>query len=129
MNLLGCFLNEDFLIWNILEIKFLSFLSLNLFIIQRTKSSILFQKSFLLFWKFRRRKSTWIAVEFIFLVSQKFVICKILNSLKPVWFTIDSSVLLNEGVRFFFHDICHLFGCIADCKNNIKGGYKRFPKY
>ena len=23
------------------------------------------------------------------------------------WFTIDSSVFLNEGVQLFFHDICH----------------------
>ena len=55
------------------------------------------------------------ALEFIFLVSQKFVIYNILNTLKLFWFTIDSSVLLNEGVQFFFHDICHFFVCIADC--------------
>ena len=40
-------------------------------------------------------------LEFIFLVSQKFVMYKILNTLKPFWFTIVSSVLLNEGVQFF----------------------------
>ena len=33
---------------------------------------------------------------------------------KLLWFAIDSSVLLNEGVQFFFNDICH-FLCIADC--------------
>ena len=53
-------------------------------------------------------------LEFIFLVSQKFVMYKILNTLKLFSFTIDSSVLLNEGVQFFFHDICHFFVCIAD---------------
>ena len=37
-------------------------------------------------------------LEFIFIVSQKFVIYKILNTLKPFWFAIDSSVLLNKGV-------------------------------
>ena len=31
----------------------------------------------------------------------------LLNTLKLFWFTIDSSVLLIEGARFFFHDICH----------------------
>ena len=74
-----------------------------------------FRAHFLLFQEFRRRKSTGIALEFLFLVSQKFVIYKILNTLKLFWFTIDSSVLLNEGVQFFFHDICHFFICIADC--------------
>ena len=53
-------------------------------------------------------------LEFIFLVSQKSVIYKLLNTPKPFWFTIDSSVLLNEGVQFFFHDICPFFVCIAD---------------
>ena len=48
-------------------------------------------------------------VVFIFLASQKFIIYKILNSLKLFWFTIDSSVLLNKGVQFFFHDISHFF--------------------
>ena len=28
-----------------------------------------------------------------------------------LWFTIDSSLLLNEGFRFFFH----FFVCIVDC--------------
>ena len=42
-----------------------------------------------------------------FLVSQKFVIYKILNTLKLFCFIIDSSVLLKEGVQFFFHGICH----------------------
>ena len=56
------------------------------------------------------------ALEFIFLVSQKFVrYKKKINTLKLRWFTIDSSVLLNEGVQFFFHDICHFFVCTADC--------------
>ena len=41
-----------------------------------------------------------------------------LNTLKLFWFTIDSSVLLNEGVQFFFHDIIsHFFVDIADCIN------------
>ena len=53
------------------------------------------------------------ALEFIFLVSQKFVIYNILNTLKLFWFTFDSSLLLNEGIQFFFHDICHFFVCIA----------------
>ena len=51
-------------------------------------------------------------LRFIF-VSQKFVIYKILNTLKLFWFTIDSFVLLNEGVPFFFHDIRHFFVCIG----------------
>ena len=45
-------------------------------------------------------------LKFIFLVLQKFLIYKILNTLKLFWFTIVSSVLLNEGVQFFFHVIC-----------------------
>ena len=32
---------------------------------------------------------------------------KILNILKLIWFTIDSSVLLNEEGQFFFHGICY----------------------
>ena len=68
--------------------------------------STLFSAHFLLFRKFRRRKSTQIALEFIFLVSQKFVIYKLLNTLKVLWFTIDSSVLLNQGFQFFFHILC-----------------------
>ena len=60
-------------------------------------------------------KKTRIALEFIFLVSQKFVIYKILNTLTLFWFIIDSSVLNNEGVHFFFDDICHFFIYIADC--------------
>ena len=52
----------------------------------------------------RRRK---IALEFIFLVSQKFRIYKILNALNLFQFTIDSFVLVNEEVQFFFYDICH----------------------
>ena len=70
---------------------------------------------FLLFRKFRRRKSTQIALELIFFVSKKFVICKIPNTLKLFCFNVDSSVLLNEVVQFFFHDICHFFVCIVDC--------------
>ena len=77
-----------------------------------------FTAHFLLFRKFRRRKSARIALELFFFVSQKFVICKILNPLKLFWFTVDSSVLLNEGVQFFFHDICHFFVCIADCQSS-----------
>ena len=44
-------------------------------------------------------------------------VCNIQNThtLKLFWFTINSSVILNEGVQFFFHDICHFFVCIADC--------------
>ena len=62
-----------------------------------------------------RRKNARIALEFIFLLSQKFVTYKTLNALKLFWFAIDSSVLLNEGGQFFFHDICYFFVCIADC--------------
>ena len=69
-------------------------------------------------------KNFRIELEFIFLVSKKFVIYKILNSLKLFWLTIDSSVSLKEAAQFSFHDICHFFVCIADC---IKL-YKRFPK-
>ena len=43
-----------------------------------------------------------------------------LNTLKLFWFTLDSSVLLNEEVQFFFHDICHFFGCIVDCQSKDK---------
>ena len=54
----------------------------------------------------------FIALEFIFLVSQKFLIYKIPNTLKLFWLTIDSSVLLNEGDQLFFHVIC-LFSFMA----------------
>ena len=57
-------------------------------------------------------------LEFIFLVSEKFVIYKILNTLKLFRFTVDSSVLPNEGVQIFYHDICHFFVCIADCQSS-----------
>ena len=50
-------------------------------------------------------KKIRIALEFIFLVSQKFVIYKILNTLKLFWFTFNLSVLLNKGVQSFIHDI------------------------
>ena len=62
--------------------------------------------------KFRRRKSARITIEFVFLVSQKFVTYKILDTLNLFWLTIDSSVLPNvdaggeargEGVRSVFH--------------------------
>ena len=39
--------------------------------------------------------------------TQKFVIYKIHNTLKLIWFIIDCFVLLNEGVQFFFYDVCH----------------------
>ena len=35
------------------------------------------------------------------------LIYKILNTLKRFWFTVDSSLLLNEEVQLFFYDICH----------------------
>ena len=38
-----------------------------------------------------------------------------LNTLKLFWFTIDSSVLLNEAGQFFFYDMCYFFVCIANC--------------
>ena len=46
-----------------------------------------------------------------------FLFCKslLLITLKLFWFTIASSIPLNKGVQFFFHDICHFFVCIADC--------------
>ena len=55
-------------------------------------------------------------------------IYKILNTLKLFWFTVDSSVLLNEGVQFFFHDICHFFVRIADCRSSrkVKANTKSF---
>ena len=73
---------------------------------------------FLLFRKFKRRKSTRIALEFVFLVPQMFAMYKIINTLKLFWFNFDSSVLVNKGVQFFFHDICHFFICIADCQTS-----------
>ena len=66
-----------------------------------------FSAHLLRFWKFIR-KITRIALELIFFVSQKFVTYKILNTLKLFSFTIDSSVLLNEGFRFSFLS-CSLF--------------------
>ena len=59
-------------------------------------------------------------LEFIFLVPKKFVIYKILSILKLFWFTIDSSVLLSEGVQFYFRDICRFFVYIADCMKLYK---------
>ena len=38
-----------------------------------------------------------------------------LNTLKLFWFTIDSSVLLNEGVQFFSLHLSFFFVYIADC--------------
>ena len=64
-------------------------------------------------------KSAQIALQFTFLVSQKLVIYKILNTLKLFWFAIDSSVLLNEEDQFFddssFMTSVIFFVCIADC--------------
>ena len=70
-------------------------------------------------WNLEEERVVFVVV-FIFLVSQKFVIYKILNSLKLFWFTTDSSVLPNKGVQFFFHDICHFHVCIADCMKLCK---------
>ena len=53
--------------------------------------------------------------SFVTSISQNFVIYKILNTLKLFWFTINSSLLLNEEVQFFFHDIYHFFVSIAHC--------------
>ena len=58
---------------------------------------------------------------------EKFVTYKIFNTLKLFWCTVDSSVLLNEGVQFFFHDICHFFVCIADCTKLYKMIIKKVP--
>ena len=55
------------------------------------------------------KKSTRIALERIFLVSQKFVIYKILNPLKLFWLTVDSSVLLKFQLKVQFNVICHFF--------------------
>ena len=77
-----------------------------------------FSAHFRLFQKFRRRKSARIAWEFIFLVSQKFVIYKILNTLKLFSFTVDSSVLLNKGVQFSYHGISYFFVSTADCQSS-----------
>ena len=52
---------------------------------------------------------------------------KISYPLIRIWtFTIDSSLLLDEGVQFFFHDMCHFSVAIADC---VKGLYKSSIKY
>ena len=56
-----------------------------------------FSAHFRLFQKFRRRKSARIAWEFIFLVSQKFVIYKILNT---------------------YHGISYFFVSTADCQSS-----------
>ena len=55
-------------------------------------------------------------------------IYKILNTLTLFWFTVDSSVLLNEGVQFFFHDICQFFVSFADCQScrNLNANSKSF---
>ena len=102
-------------------------------LLERQFSRHEFSAYFLLFRKFRRRKSTRIALEFILLVSQKFVINKIINTLKLFLFTVDSSVLLNERAQFLFHDICFLllflfFFCIADCIKLYKSIVKKVPK-
>ena len=60
-------------------------------------------------------------------LSQKFVLYKIHNTLKLFWFTIDSSVHLNEEVQFFFNDICHFFVYIADCIKLYKGIISKAP--
>ena len=65
---------------------------------ENNSQSTKFIEHFLLFWKFRRRKSARITIEFVFLVSQKFVTYKILNTLNLFWLTIDSSVLPNDDV-------------------------------
>ena len=66
-------------------------------------------------------------LEFIFLFSQTLVIYKILNTLKLFWFTINSSVLLNERDQFFFHDICYVFVCIAGCIKLYKRIIQKVP--
>ena len=80
----------------------------------------IFSVHFLLFRKFRRRKITEIALEFVYFSFTK--VCNIQNPQysKLFWFPIDSSVLLNEGVQSFFHDICHFFVCTADCNKLYK---------
>ena len=98
------------------KIKFLTLIIQCTYLCERKFSRhLIISAHFLLCRRFRRRKSVRITLEFIFLVSQKFVIYEILNTQKLFWFTIDSSVLLNEGGQFFFHDICDFFVCIADC--------------
>ena len=47
------------------------------------------------------------------------MIYKTLSHLKLFWFVVDFSVLLNEDVQFFFHDIRHFFVCIADCQSEL----------
>ena len=66
-------------------------------------------------------KNARIALQFTFLVSQKLVIYKILNTLKLFWFAIDSSVLLNEEDQFFYFFClyCWLYKIIW--KDYIKG--------
>ena len=64
-------------------------------------------------------------------IAQRITYYKILNALKLFWFTVDSFVLFNEGVQFFFHDICHFFVCIADClfSRNLKANSKSFEYF
>ena len=76
-----------------------------------------FSAHLLRFWIFIR-KITRIALELIFFVSQKFVTYKILNTLKLFSFTVDSSVLLNEGFRFSFMTFVMFFVCVADCQSS-----------
>ena len=47
-----------------------------------------------------------------------------LNTLKRFWFTIDSSVLLNERVQFFFHDTVIFLFVLLIVENYIKRLYK-----
>ena len=39
--------------------------------------------------------------------------------LKLFWITIDFSFLVNKGVQFFLHDICHFFVFIAHLSMKI----------
>ena len=57
-----------------------------------------FSPHFLLFRKFRRRKSTQIALEFIFFVSQKIVVYKILSTLNNFGLLL---ILLYSSTRGF----------------------------
>ena len=64
--------------------------------------NILIQCALPTFPEIQKKKSTRIALEFIFLVSQKFVLYKTFNPLKRFWFTVDSSVSSTRKFCFSF---------------------------
>ena len=75
-----------------------------------------FSAHFLLFWKFRRRKSTQIALEFFSYFTKSCIIQNTQYS-KLFQFTIDPFVLLDERDEFFFHEMS--FFCLRYCIEKI----------